>query len=48
MNVEQEHLDFIRLNQENVRTESYKGIQETILIEDVNGSSTRKIILSFS
>uniref|UniRef100_A0A6N2M4A7 Helitron helicase-like domain-containing protein n=1 Tax=Salix viminalis TaxID=40686 RepID=A0A6N2M4A7_SALVM len=48
MNVEQERLDFICSNQENVRTESYKGIQETILRGDVNGSSTRKIILSSS
>ena len=46
--VEQERLDFIRLNQENVRTESYKGIQETILRGDVNDSITRKIILSSS
>uniref|UniRef100_A0A6N2K468 Helitron helicase-like domain-containing protein n=1 Tax=Salix viminalis TaxID=40686 RepID=A0A6N2K468_SALVM len=48
MNVEQEYLDFIRSNLENVRIESYKDIQETILRGHVNGSSTRKIILSSS
>lgn len=48
MNVEQEHLDFIRSNLENVRIESYKDIQETILRGHVTGSSTRKIILSSS
>ena len=48
MNVEQERLDFIRSNQENLRTESYKGIQEAILRGDINGSSAGKIILPSS
>jgi hypothetical protein len=48
MNVEQERLDFIRSNQENLRTESYKGVQDAVLRGDVNGSSTGKIILPSS
>ena len=48
MNVEQERLDFIHSNQQNLRTESYQGIQEVVLRGDLNGSNTGKIILPSS
>ncbi|PNT11530.2 hypothetical protein POPTR_011G042150v4 [Populus trichocarpa] len=38
MNVEQERLDFIRSNQENLRTESYKVLEKIILPSSLTGS----------
>ena len=45
VNVEEDRLDFIRVNQENLRSEHYKGIHDVIARGDVEGSTTGKIIL---
>jgi hypothetical protein len=39
VNVEQEQLDYIRSNQDNLRSEAYKGIQEAILRGDIEDYS---------
>jgi len=48
VNVEEERLDFIRANQENLRTEHYKGIHDAVTRGDIDGSTTGKIILPSS
>ena len=48
VNVEEDRLDFIRANQENLRSEHYKGIHDAIARGDVEGSTTGKIILPSS
>jgi hypothetical protein len=48
VNVEEDRLDFIRANQENLRSEHYKGIHDVIARGDVEGSTTGKIILPSS
>ncbi|KAJ6951656.1 hypothetical protein NC653_040948 [Populus alba x Populus x berolinensis] len=48
VNVEEERLDFIRANQENLRSEHYKGIHDAITRGDIDGSTTGKIILPSS
>ena len=48
VNVEEERLDFIRANQENLRSEHYKGIHDAIARGDIDGSTTGKIILPSS
>ncbi|XP_034905294.1 uncharacterized protein [Populus alba] len=42
VNVEEERLDFIRANQENLRSEHYKGIHDAIARGDTDGSTTGK------
>ncbi|XP_073265274.1 uncharacterized protein [Populus alba] len=46
--IEKERLDFIRANQENLRSEHYKGIHDAIARGDTDGSTTGKIILPSS
>ena len=48
VNVEEDRLDFIRANQENLRSEHYKGIHDVIARGDVDGSTIGKIILPSS
>ncbi|XP_034918726.1 uncharacterized protein [Populus alba] len=45
---QKERLDFIRANQENLRSEHYKGIHDAVTRGDVDGSTTGKIILPSS
>ncbi|XP_073266985.1 uncharacterized protein [Populus alba] len=45
---QKERLDFIRANQENLRSEHYKGIHDAIARGDTDGSTTGKIILPSS
>ncbi|KAJ6876879.1 hypothetical protein NC651_029788 [Populus alba x Populus x berolinensis] len=45
---DEERLDFIRANQENLRSEHYKGIHDVVTKGDIDGSTTGKIILPSS
>ncbi|XP_061968321.1 uncharacterized protein LOC133691732 [Populus nigra] len=47
-NVEEDRLDYIRMNQNNLQTEHYQGINEAVLRGDIQGSKTGKIILPSS
>lgn len=47
-NVEEDRLDYIRMNQNDLRTELYQGINEAVLRGDIQGSKTGKIILPSS
>jgi hypothetical protein len=47
-NVEEDRLDYIRINQNDLRTELYQGINEAVLRGDIQGSKTGKIILPSS
>jgi hypothetical protein len=46
-NIEKNKLDYIKMNQNDLWTELYQGINEIVLRGDVQGSITRKIILPF-
>jgi hypothetical protein len=48
VNVEEDRFDYIRVNQNDLRTEVYKGIYKVVLKRDVEGSITRKVIVPFS
>jgi len=48
INVEEDHLDYIRANQKDLRTKVYRGIHEAVLNGDVEGFSTGKIIVPSS
>jgi hypothetical protein len=47
-NVEEDRLDYIRANQNDLRTELYQGINEAVLRGDVQWSTTGKIIVPSS
>jgi len=47
-NIEEDRLDYIRANQNDLRTELYQGINEAVLRGDVQGSTTGKIIVPSS
>jgi hypothetical protein len=47
-NVEEDRLDYIRMNQNDLRTELYQCINEAVLRGDIQGSKTGKIILPSS
>jgi len=44
-NVEEDRLDYIRINQNDLWTELYQGINEAVLRGDIQGSKIGKIIL---
>jgi len=46
-NIKKNKLDYIKMNQNDLWTELYQGINEIVLRGDVQGSITRKIILPF-
>jgi len=46
-NIEKNRLDYIKMNQNDLWTELYQGINEIVLRGDVQGSIIRKIILPF-
>ena len=48
VNVEEDRFDYIRVNQNDLRTKVYKGIYKVVLKRDVEGSITRKVIVPFS
>uniref|UniRef100_A0A6N2NFB7 ATP-dependent DNA helicase n=1 Tax=Salix viminalis TaxID=40686 RepID=A0A6N2NFB7_SALVM len=47
-NIEEDRLDYIRMNQNDLRSDLYQNISEAVLKGDVEGSSTGKIILPSS
>uniref|UniRef100_A0A6N2M3C9 Helitron helicase-like domain-containing protein n=1 Tax=Salix viminalis TaxID=40686 RepID=A0A6N2M3C9_SALVM len=47
-NIEEDRLDYIRMNQNNLRSDLYHNITEAVLKGDVQGSSAGKIILPSS
>jgi hypothetical protein len=46
-NIEKNKIDYIKMNQNDLWTELYQGINEIVLRGDVQGSINRKIILPF-
>ena len=46
--IEEDRLDYIRMNQDDLRSELYHNISEAVLKGDAQGSSTGKIILPSS
>ena len=48
VNVEEDRFDYIRANQNDLRTEVYKGIHETVIKMDVKGSTIGKVIVPTS
>ena len=48
VNVEEDHLDYVRANKKDLCVEVYKGIHEVVLKGDIEGSSTGKIIVPSS